>query len=70
MVVGFDATPEVTQDFTDDTEKLGHGVRELRPGGGTALYDALYYACRDKLLKKAQTGRHGARDYPAERWGR
>ena len=56
MVVGFDATPEVTQDFTDDTQKLGHGVRELRPGGGTALYDALYYACRDKLLKKAQSG--------------
>ena len=26
-------------------------MRELRPGGGTALYDALYYACRDKLLK-------------------
>ena len=56
MVVGFDVTPEVTQDFTDDTEKLDHGVRELRPGGGTALYDALYYACRDKLLKKAQAG--------------
>ena len=56
MVIGFDATPEVTQDFTDDTQKLGHGVRELRPGGGTALYDALYYACRDKLLKKAQSG--------------
>ena len=56
MVIGFDATPEVTQDFTDDTEKLGQGVRMLRPGGGTALYDALYYACRDKLLKKAQAG--------------
>jgi Ca-activated chloride channel family protein len=56
MVIGFDATPEVTQDFTDDTEKLGQGVRMLRPGGGTALYDALYYACRDKLLKKTQTG--------------
>ncbi len=56
FVVGFDATPEVTQDFTDDTERLGHGVRELRPGGGTALYDALYYACRDKLLKEPQNG--------------
>ncbi|SPF35182.1 von Willebrand factor, type A [Candidatus Sulfotelmatobacter kueseliae] len=51
FVVGFDVTPEVTQDFTDDTEALAHGVHELRPGGGTALYDALYYACRDKLLK-------------------
>jgi VWFA-related protein len=56
FVVGFDATPEVTQDFTDDTEKLGHGVRELRPGGGTAMYDALYYACRDKLLKRPTSG--------------
>ena len=51
FVVGFDVTPEVTQDFTDNTEKLAHGVHELHPGGGTALYDALYFACRDKLLK-------------------
>jgi Ca-activated chloride channel homolog len=51
FVVGFDATPEVTQDFTDNTEALAHGVRELRPGGGTALYDAVYFACRDKLIK-------------------
>jgi len=51
FVVGFDVTPEVTQDFTDNTEKLAHGVHELRPGGGTALYDALYFACRDKLLR-------------------
>jgi VWFA-related protein len=56
MVIGFDATPEVTQDFTDNTEALAHGVRELRPGGGTALFDALYYTCRDKLLKKGQSG--------------
>jgi Ca-activated chloride channel family protein len=56
MVIGFDVTPEVTQDFTDDTEKLGHGVRELRPGGGTALFDAVYYACRDKLLKQPKAG--------------
>jgi len=51
FVVGFDVTPEVTQDFTDNTEALAHGVHELRPGGGTALYDAIYFACRDKLMK-------------------
>ncbi len=56
FVVGFDATPEVTQDFTDDTESLSAGVRMLRAGGGTAMYDALYFACRDKLLKQEQTG--------------
>ncbi len=54
FVVGFDVTPEVTQDFTDNTEALAHGVHELRPGGGTALYDALYYACRDKLLQASK----------------
>jgi VWFA-related protein len=54
FVVGFDVTPEVTQDFTDNTEALAHGVHELRPGGGTAMYDALYFACRDKLLKAAK----------------
>src|SRR5271155_4299268 len=56
FVVGFDATPEVTQDFTDNTEGLSNGVRLLRAGGGTAMYDALYFACRDKLLKQEQTG--------------
>lgn len=56
FVVGFDVTPEVTQDFTDNTEALSRGVRALRPGGGTAMYDALYFACRDKLLKEQQSG--------------
>ena len=51
FVIGFDTTPEVTQDFTGDAEALSHGVRMLRPGGGTALYDAVYFACRDKLMK-------------------
>jgi Ca-activated chloride channel family protein len=56
FVVGFDVTPEVTQDFTDNTEALSRGVRNLRPGGGTAMYDALYFACRDKLAKAQQSG--------------
>lgn len=51
FVIGFDTTAEITQDFTDNTEYLSRGVRMLRPGGGTALFDALYFACRDKLLK-------------------
>jgi VWFA-related protein len=36
-------------DYTSDAEELGRGVHLLRAGGGTALYDAIYYACRDKL---------------------
>jgi len=51
FVIGFDTTPEITQDFTNNPEKLASGVRMLRPGGGTALYDAVYGACHDKLIK-------------------
>jgi len=56
FVLGFDTTPEIAQDFTDDTEKLSRAVRSFRPGGGTALYDAIYLACRDKLLKAPANG--------------
>ena len=66
-MVGFDATPEVTQDFTDNTELFSRGVRALRPGGGTAMYDAIYFACRDKLMKapkRAGTAGHDS----AKRW--
>jgi VWFA-related protein len=51
FIIGFDTTPEVMQDWTSSEEKLAKGVREIRPGGGTALYDAVYYACRDKINK-------------------
>jgi len=50
FVIGFDSVAEVTQDYTDSTESLARGVRMLKAGGGTALFDAVYYACREKLL--------------------
>ena len=56
FVIGFALTPKVTQDFTDDTEKLSVGIRTVRPGSLTAMYDAVYFACRDKLLKQPQVG--------------
>jgi Ca-activated chloride channel family protein len=51
MVVSFDTSTELVADLIDDTEKLEAAIRGLRAGGGTALYDALYFACRDKLSK-------------------
>jgi Ca-activated chloride channel family protein len=50
FVMGFDVTPTVTQNWTHDMDALEQGVNKLRPGGGTALFDAVYTACRDKLL--------------------
>src|SRR5215468_9197805 len=52
FVMGFNGTRDLTQDFTDNVADLSRGVRALREGGGTALYDAIYGACRDKLLKE------------------
>jgi len=49
MVVRFDTSAELASDLTSDTDSLERVIRDLRPGGGTALYDALFYACRDKL---------------------
>ena len=50
FVMGFDVTPNLTQDWTNNIDGLETGVNRLRPGGGTALFDAVYTACRDKLL--------------------
>jgi Ca-activated chloride channel homolog len=50
FVMGFDVTPTITADWTNDQDALETGVNKLRPGGGTALFDAVYTACRDKLL--------------------
>src|ERR1700728_4361840 len=50
FVMGFDVTPTVTANWTNDQDALETGINKLRPGGGTALYDAVYTACRDKML--------------------
>lgn len=50
FIYSFDTEHAMVQDFTDDTELLGKKLRELRPGGGTALFDAIYFSCRDKLM--------------------
>ncbi len=54
FVMGFDVTPTVTQDWTNNLDGLETGINRLRPGGGTALFDAVYSACRDKLLDVAR----------------
>src|SRR5271165_1069896 len=50
FVMGFDVTPDYKQDWTNNLDLLTTGINSLRPGGGTALFDAVYSACRDKLL--------------------
>jgi VWFA-related protein len=54
FVMGFDVTPTVTQDWTNDIDGLQTGINRLSPGGGTALFDAVYTACRQKLLDESR----------------
>jgi VWFA-related protein len=49
--MGFNTHSQVAQDFTDNVSLLSSGIHRLQDGGGTALYDAIYRACKDKFLK-------------------
>ncbi len=51
IVVSFDTAAELVADLTSNTNKLENAIRDLRPGGGTALYDAIYFACKEKLMQ-------------------
>lgn len=42
---GFAGEATVTQDFSSDPSELGKGIEKLSNGGGTALFDAVSYAC-------------------------
>jgi VWFA-related protein len=51
VVVSFDTTAELVADLSSDLEKLAASIRDLHPGGGTSMYDAIFFACRDKLMQ-------------------
>jgi VWFA-related protein len=50
IVVSFDTAAQLVADLSSELPVLERGIRDLRPGGGTALYDAMYFSCRDKLV--------------------
>jgi len=50
-VISFDAAPELQADLSGDIEQLTRVIRQLRAGGGTSLYDAIFFASRDKLMQ-------------------
>jgi VWFA-related protein len=56
FVEGFDIQTDLAQDFTNNVDHLNQGIRKLRPGGGTALFDALYKTCKNQMLPLQETG--------------
>ncbi len=55
MLLEFDSGVTLVQDFTSDPNKMAKQIKVLRAAGGTALYDAIYLACDEKLIR--ETGR-------------
>lgn len=52
MILSFDSGVSLVQDFTNDPNKLAKQIRTLRAAGGTALYDAIYLTCDEKLIRE------------------
>ncbi|MBZ5514257.1 MAG: VWA domain-containing protein [Acidobacteriia bacterium] len=47
----YDATSSIIQDFTNEPELLNEKISALKAGGGKALFDAIFNACKEKMLK-------------------
>jgi VWFA-related protein len=55
LLITFDSAIELVQDYTDNPEVLAKAIRQVRPGGGTKMFDAVYLACQEKM--KGESGR-------------
>jgi VWFA-related protein len=60
MVVSFDTSAELVADLIDDPEKLQTAIRGLRPGGGTALFDAIYSPAATSFRRTSRGTSSGA----------
>jgi hypothetical protein len=50
FVVAANNEPTLVQDYTRDLEKLSQAIAAARTVGNPKLFDAIYYACKEKLL--------------------
>lgn len=53
-LIGYANEAELKQNTTHDPEKLLVKVRKMKPGGGAALFDAIYMACTSRDLVKGE----------------
>ena len=53
LVIGFDRSVTLVQDYTENIKLLKRAIDELETGGGTSVYDAVYLACKEKLGSEA-----------------
>jgi Ca-activated chloride channel family protein len=51
FAMAFNAKNSVVQDYTDNVSLLAAGIDHMQDGGGTALYDAIYSSCKEKMMR-------------------
>ncbi|MDW8131641.1 MAG: VWA domain-containing protein [Bryobacterales bacterium] len=49
-LIAYSNEPELLVDTTHDSEKIVEKIRKLKPGGGAALFDAIWMACTRRSL--------------------
>jgi VWFA-related protein len=57
LVINFDRSVSLIQDFTSDIRRLNKAIQSVSIGSGTSVHDAVFLACDEKL--KQETGRKG-----------
>jgi len=53
-LIGYSTDAELLVNTTNDPEKLLQRIEKVKPGGGAALFDALYMACTSRTLVKGE----------------
>lgn len=53
-LIGFSNEAELMVDTTSDAEPIIEKLRKLKPGGGSALFDAVYKACTERKLVQGE----------------
>jgi Ca-activated chloride channel homolog len=53
-MIGYGNKAELMVNTTSDPENMVAKLRDLKPGGGAALYDAIYMACTNRALIKGE----------------
>src|SRR5437667_7418412 len=53
LVIGFDRSVTMVQDYTENLKLLNRAIDELEIGGGTSIYDAVYLASQENLNDEA-----------------
>jgi VWFA-related protein len=55
LIMNFDRSVSLIQDFTSDIRRLNRAIQSVAIGSGTSVHDAVFLACDEKL--KQETGR-------------